>query len=312
MTRLVTKRLPLAQLVFCQGCCCGRTDRGRPELPVEMLKGVWKTERLNQSVQLTISGCLGPCDLANVALVITPDGNEWLGGMSGAGMYTALVEWARACHAAGRLLPLPSGFDGNRFERFECDVKETILTNSLLEESRVTVWDRAAVASFDEGRDDIHIIERPPLPEVAVAMRAARVRDWRAVVTAADADARAAEALEALRLDCPALAADIAAVARSFLAQFDATEASLRVEMVTTASCPKFHCDNIRVRLVTTYHGPGTEYVFVATPDDIRRVPTGALMFLKGHKHPTHTDAVLHRSPMVPAGEKRLCVVLDI
>lgn len=186
------------------------------------------------------------------------------------------------------------------------------MTTSFLEESPVTAWDRTAVASFEQGRDDIHIIERHPPPEVVDAMRAARVHDWRAVVTSADADARAAEALEALRLECPALAADIAAVARSFLAQFDATAASLRVEIVTTASCPKFHCDNIRVRLVTTYHGPGTEYIFVAKPDHLRQAPTGALMFLKGHKHPTHADAVLHRSPMVPAGEKRMCVVLDI
>lgn len=312
MTALMTKRQPLAQLVLCQGCCCGRTDRGRPELPAEMLKGVWKAEKLNRSVQLTISGCLGPCDLANVALVITPDGNRWLGGMAGAGVYDALVEWARGCHATGRLLPLPAGFDGHRFERFECDVEETIMTTSSLEQSRVAAWDRAAVTSFDEGRDDIHIIERHPPPEVAVAMRAARIHDWRAVVTAANADVCVAEAMETLHLDCPPLAADIAAVARSFLAQFDATEASLRVEVVATASCPKFHCDNIHARVVTTYHGPGTEYVFVAKPAHVRQAPTGALMFLKGHKHPTHADAVLHRSPMVPAGEKRLCVVLDI
>jgi len=69
---LATNRQPLAQLVFCQGCCCGRTDRGRPELPVARLKDVWQTEKLNRSVQLTISGCLGPCDLANVALLIAP------------------------------------------------------------------------------------------------------------------------------------------------------------------------------------------------------------------------------------------------
>jgi hypothetical protein len=118
--------------------------------------------------------------------------------------------------------------------------------------------------------------------------------------------------MEALHLDCPALAADVAAVAHSFLVQFGAARASLRVEVVTTNTCPKFHCDNVRVRVVTTYHGPGTEYVFAATPDDIHQGPTGALMFLKGHKHPTHADAVLHRSPMVPPGVKRLCVVLDV
>jgi cobaltochelatase CobN len=115
---LSTNRLPLAQLVFCQGCCCGRTDRGRPELPVELLKGVWKAEKLNRSVQLTISGCLGPCDLANVALVITPGGNAWVGGMAGDAIYDALIDWARGCHRENRLLPLPVGIDAHRFERF--------------------------------------------------------------------------------------------------------------------------------------------------------------------------------------------------
>jgi hypothetical protein len=116
--RLTTKRMALAQLVFCQGCCCGRTDRGRPELPVEQLKEIWKGEKLNRTVQLTISGCLGPCDVPNVALVMLPEGNVWLGGMEGQGVYESLVTCARACHAEGRVLPLPEGLDSLRFERF--------------------------------------------------------------------------------------------------------------------------------------------------------------------------------------------------
>lgn len=114
----VTTRRPLAQLVFCQGCCCGRTDRGRPEVPVGRLKSVWKAEKLNRSVQLTISGCLGPCDLANVALVITPDGNQWFGGLAGDAVYEALIAWAQECHREGRVVPLPAEFDARRFERF--------------------------------------------------------------------------------------------------------------------------------------------------------------------------------------------------
>ncbi|MDY3561080.1 DUF1826 domain-containing protein [Gemmata sp. JC673] len=174
------------------------------------------------------------------------------------------------------------------------------------------VWDYAAVAAFDRSTEDALLIERSPLPEVAGAMRAARVHDWRSSVNAADINGKVAAGLAALGLDCPPLAADIATVARSFLAQFAAPAASLRIEVVTTSTCPKFHCDNIRVRVVATYHGPGTEYVATAAPGDVRAAPTGALLFLKGHKHPTHADAVLHRSPTVPAGEKRLCVVLDI
>jgi len=118
MTPLITKRQPLAQLVFCLGCCCGRTDRGRPELPVDWLKTIWKTEKLNPTIQLTISGCLGPCDLANVALVITPQGNQWLGGMAGAELYQTLVDWARNCQRQNQLLPLPASLAPHRFERF--------------------------------------------------------------------------------------------------------------------------------------------------------------------------------------------------
>lgn len=115
---LATTRRSLAQLVFCQGCCCGRTDRGHPEVPVERLKAVWKDGKLNRSVQLTISGCLGPCDLANVALVITPNGNQWLGGLAGEAVYESLIAWAQECHREGRVVPLPDGFEARRFERF--------------------------------------------------------------------------------------------------------------------------------------------------------------------------------------------------
>ena len=102
------------------------------------------------------------------------------------------------------------------------------------------------------------------------------------------------------------------ALSRDFLAQFGVEEASLRVEVVDKQACPKFHCDNVRVRLVTTYHGPATEYVRADEPDLVRSAPLFALVFLKGHQHPNHADAVHHRSPGVPPGEKRLCVILDV
>ncbi len=115
---LTTKRQALAQLVFCQGCCCGRTDRGRPELPVEQLKSTWRDEKLNRTIQLTISGCLGPCDLANVALVMSPEGNQWIGAMAGSDMYESLIVWARQCHSEQKLLPLPAELEQRIFERF--------------------------------------------------------------------------------------------------------------------------------------------------------------------------------------------------
>ena len=38
---LVTRRgTVLGRVIFCEGCCCGRTDRGFPPLPKDRIKGV--------------------------------------------------------------------------------------------------------------------------------------------------------------------------------------------------------------------------------------------------------------------------------
>jgi (2Fe-2S) ferredoxin len=114
----VTKRTAIAQVACCVGCCCGRTDRGFPAVPVERLKAGWKEEKLNRTVQLTISGCLGPCDMANVILVMTAAGTEWFGGIDDEAVFDAVIAWARACQAKEALLPLPAVLDTYRFKRF--------------------------------------------------------------------------------------------------------------------------------------------------------------------------------------------------
>jgi hypothetical protein len=112
------KRQALAQLVLCVGCCCGRTDRGMPAVPVERLKAIWKAEKLNRTVQLTLSGCLGPCDLANVVAVMSARGAEWFGNLERDGQYDLLLAWARSCHAVRTLSPTPPALHPFRFERF--------------------------------------------------------------------------------------------------------------------------------------------------------------------------------------------------
>lgn len=118
---LRTKVASPAQLLLCKGCCCGQTERGLPEVPVDRIKAAWKADKLNKGVQLTISGCLGPCDLPNVALVLTPEGSAWYGHLAGDAHYDALIAWARACKAAGRALPVPESLEPHRFNRFAGD-----------------------------------------------------------------------------------------------------------------------------------------------------------------------------------------------
>jgi cobaltochelatase CobN len=115
---LKTKRLVVGQVSMCRGCCCGNTERGKPEVPVEWLKAEWRRLGLLRNIQLTISGCLGPCDLSNVVTVLDSSGAVWLGNISRRDQYQALVDWAVKSKVAGTLLPLPEEFNEFQFDPF--------------------------------------------------------------------------------------------------------------------------------------------------------------------------------------------------
>jgi cobaltochelatase CobN len=116
--KLRTRRKPLAQIVLCQGCCCGQVERSLPAVPLERLKPIWKSEKLNKVVQLTVSGCLGPCDLPNVCTIITPQEQAWYGRLTTPEDYDVLLKWARQCRERGELVPLPNELAHLRFERW--------------------------------------------------------------------------------------------------------------------------------------------------------------------------------------------------
>src|SRR5208283_3780848 len=116
--RLRTRRKPVAQLVLCQGCCCGQTERGLPGVPLDWLKPFWKGEKLNKIVQLTVSGCLGPCDLPNVCCIVTPEEQAWYGRLTTQEDYAVLLSWARRCRERNELQPLPTELEHLRFERW--------------------------------------------------------------------------------------------------------------------------------------------------------------------------------------------------
>lgn len=166
-------------------------------------------------------------------------------------------------------------------------------------------WSAEALAPLET--EDVWILHRDA-PQVD--LREVPVGDYRANVHEGDALAQAQ--LAVTRLYLPAeLVDDIAHLIRSFVRQFGLARANLRVEVVNKVSCPKFHCDTLHVRLITTYSGPTTQYVHRDAPETILDAPQGSLVFLKGHLHPTFGDRVHHRSPPMPEGAKRLCVVLD-
>jgi len=107
---LDTKRQVIGQIIVCQGCCCGATHKGRPGVPVAWLKEEWRRRGLLKRVQLSVSGCVGPCDMPNVVVVNSDSGSQWLGNITEFDQYSALVDWATRSMEAGRLLELPHEF----------------------------------------------------------------------------------------------------------------------------------------------------------------------------------------------------------
>ena len=117
-----------AQVMVCGGCCCGQVERGRSEVPIYELKSLWKNYGLRKKVQLTVSGCLGPCDMHNVALLMSDRGQIWLGNLRERAEFEALAEWAHDVTQKGSEAQLPNILKPHQFERWESDQREDILS----------------------------------------------------------------------------------------------------------------------------------------------------------------------------------------
>jgi nitrile hydratase accessory protein len=104
------------QLFVCAtGCCCGRTDDGFAAVPSELYHGEWERRRLRNVVHLTIGGCLGPCALANVALLLFDGQAQWFHSIDSEALVRALYDHIDAMLAADGCLPAPPALASNHF-----------------------------------------------------------------------------------------------------------------------------------------------------------------------------------------------------
>lgn len=112
------------------------------------------------------------------------------------------------------------------------------------------------------------------------------------------------------------LQADIALLADTFADLMTTPYLRLRLDVVKTNACRKFHIDAVTARLVCTYRGIGTQYGISTDGHDPKRVftvQTGAPILLRGTLWPDQpASGLLHRSPPIEgSGETRLLLVLD-
>lgn len=103
------------------------------------------------------------------------------------------------------------------------------------------------------------------------------------------------------------LAADVEHLADRFTAIIEADRLALRLELIADNTCRRFHADQVRVRLLCTYVGPGTE----ETAARVHRLGTGHVGLFKGLDW-APTSPVFHRSPPIAGtGDRRLLLVID-
>ena len=113
---------------------------------------------------------------------------------------------------------------------------------------------------------------------------------------------------------------DATSLARLFCAAMDLATFELRLEVVRTDSCRKFHADYVTARLITTYVGEGTDWLDEAdaarvaaglAPQHIGRLATFDVGLFQG-KLATERPAI-HRSPPIgdTRGGARLLLVLN-
>ena len=90
----------------------------------------------------------------------------------------------------------------------------------------------------------------------------------------------------------------------------------LRMEVVSTNSCRKFHVDAVKGRLICTYRGQGTQYgisIDGNDPQNFETTPTGSPILLRGTLWiENNPKIILHRSPPIEGtGETRFVFVID-
>jgi|GEM_PF-3056 len=108
--KLVNVARKTGQLFVCaSGCCCGHTDHGFHEVPEDLYHNEWVGRGLRNKVHLSMGGCLGPCPLANVIMLLFDGRALWFHSFHTEQQVLDLYDYIEAMLAAqGYLAPPPS------------------------------------------------------------------------------------------------------------------------------------------------------------------------------------------------------------
>ena len=128
---------------------------------------------------------------------------------------------------------------------------------------------------------------------------------------------------------------DISNIVNMFCNLFELKKVWLRLDAIDQPMCPRFHADNVKCRLVTTYIGPATQWLshhkvnraklghgnegktdaesgLFSKNSDIQQLSPGHIALLKGESLDGNQGAgIVHRSPHEEGNYKRLYMTID-
>lgn len=120
--KLVNVARKQGHLFICAtGCCCGHTERKFAPVPTELYHNEWERRKLRNKVHLTMGGCLGPCPLANVVLLIFDTHHIWFHSINSESQATAIYDYIEQMLAANSYLPPPTELAPYTFTSFIWD-----------------------------------------------------------------------------------------------------------------------------------------------------------------------------------------------
>jgi cobaltochelatase CobN len=126
-------------LSYCfTGCCCGRTDRGYAEVPVDVYKEEWTRRKIRNSVHLTKGGCLGPCVLANVASLVFDGKAVWFHSVNSAWQVRQIFDYIESMLQADRFLKPPAELSELVFNYYDWDVRKPASLSDTVQPPQAT------------------------------------------------------------------------------------------------------------------------------------------------------------------------------
>ena len=117
--KLVNVARHLGQLFVCaNGCCCGDTTFGAAPSRKELHHAEWERRRMRNRVHLNEAGCLGPCPLANVTMLLLAGHTTFFHSMNAEWQVLALWDYIERQVEVGGYLPPPPELAEYAFNAF--------------------------------------------------------------------------------------------------------------------------------------------------------------------------------------------------